>query len=167
MLILPSLGYALGLEYTDQIESLANNNEDDFLSLDGANNDDIETILGTWQLDKRRCLSGAPVLDGFKPQRDFAFIKYMENKFQYDSYVNGCHLTSKGSYELNTPFVIYKNIRSNSTCGGISFKTREQNPYRLNGTTLVFYFGPFIQGPAPCPMGDTLEVEYKRTTDSL
>lgn len=119
-------------------------------------------IQGTWSLTKRRCLSGAIVLDGYDPRLDRTQISYSENKFQYDSIVGGCKYSSKGSYELNGPFVIYKNIRSSSSCGGINYKTREQNIYKLDTNSLAFYFGPFTQGPAPCPMRDTLEVEYIR-----
>lgn len=117
-------------------------------------------IQGRWLLAQRRCLSGAPVLDGYNPRRDRTQIQYTDTKFHYESFVNGCSYSSKGSYELSGPFIVYKNIRSTSTCGGVSFKTREQNPYKVNDISLELFFGPFVQGPAPCPMGDTLEVSY-------
>ena len=132
------------------------------LGFEDFNIDDQINIQALWKLTSRRCLSGAPVLDGYNPRRDTAQIRYTNDKFFYDTFINGCHFSSKGNYELQGPYIVYKHIRSTSSCGGASIKTREQNPYRLNANTLSLYFGPFVQGPAPCPMGDTLEVNYEK-----
>lgn len=157
LVLFSSLSFAYDPEYSAMVSPEINMSTDE-----EALASDQLTIQGLWVLRARRCLSGAPVLDGYNPRRDMTQIRYTDGKFHYESLVNGCRYTSKGSYELSGPFIVYKNIRSSSTCGGVSYKTREQNPYRLNDHSLNLYFGPFVQGPAPCPMGDTLEVDYLR-----
>lgn len=121
-----------------------------------------ENILGLWVLTARRCLSGAPVLDNYDIARDSTQIRYRESSFEYHSTSNGCHFWSKGNYEIVGPMIIYKNIRGSSTCGPSNYRSRDQNSFQLNADKLSLFFGPFLQGPAPCPMRDLLEVKYKK-----
>jgi hypothetical protein len=146
---LPGIGTLL----TEDNDQLIFNLENEFT--------EISNIQGKWTMANRRCLSGAPVLDRYIPGRDLVEITFEERNYQSHSRINGCDYWSTGKYKNNESMIFYSNIRGASNCGPVNVRSRDQNAYQMiNEKILKFFSGPFVLGPAPCPIGDTLEFTY-------
>jgi len=121
------------------------------------------SIQGKWTMVSRRCLSGAPVLDRYIPGRDIVEINFEERNYHSHSRINGCDYWSSGKYRLTETNVYYSNIRGASNCGPVNVRSHDQNRYvKTLENEIKFFSGPFVVGPAPCPMGDILEFTYKK-----
>lgn len=121
------------------------------------------SIQGNWTMTSRRCLSGAPVLDRYIPGRDIVEINFEKRNYHSHSRINGCDYWSSGKYRITETNVYYSNIRGASNCGPVNVRSHDQNRYvKTQENEIKFFSGPFVVGPAPCPMGDTLEFTYKK-----
>lgn len=124
---------------------------------------EMSYFQGKWTMKARRCLSGAPVLDRYIPGRDIIEISFEEKNYHAHSRINGCDYWSSGKYKYNETHVYFSNIKGASNCGPINVRNSDQNRYLvINDHEMKFFSGPFVVGPAPCPMGDILEFTYHK-----
>ena len=115
---------------------------------------------GIYDMVDRRCLSGAPVRDGFQIGRDFSEVHFNEDG-SYESLmsVRGCVVQASGTFYTDENSLIILGSGARDCRGYVWGPQRISVPFKNINDQLIIYSSTG-RNPGPCPYADTLESTF-------